>query len=138
MAAIDYIAEIGRDDGHPVGRRAALKQAYVAIRDYERTLLDRLLDGLSNVNDVKCWGILDPEKRQHRLPTVAITHDRFTSKHLAQKLADDAIFAWHGNYYALPLTERLGVEPEGMLRIGLVHYNTEEEIDRLLKVLQKL
>ncbi len=93
------------------------------------------LTGLAKVAGVKCWGIVDSQNRQHRLPTVAITQDQLTSKQLAQKLADDAIFTWHGNYYALPLTERLGVEPEGMLRIGLVHYNTAAEIDRLLEVL---
>ncbi len=136
LAAIDYIADIGRDDGQPVGRRDALTQAYAEIRRYERVLLDRLLDGLAAIPGVKCWGITDSQQRQQRFPTVAITHEQFTSKQLAQKLADEAIFTWHGNYYALPLTESLGVEPEGMLRIGLVHYNTAGEIDRLLEVLR--
>ncbi len=134
-AAIDYIADIGREQGRPAARREALTQAYQSIRQYERSLLDRLLNGLANIGGIKVWGIVDPQQRQHRFPTVAITHDLFTSKQLAQKLADQAIFTWHGNYYALPLTEQLGVEPEGMLRIGLVHYNTATEVDRLLQVL---
>lgn len=138
MAAIDYLADIGRNAGQPADRREALRAAYREIRAYERGLLDQLLDGLVKINGVKCWGIVDREERQDRLPTVAITHQRLTSKQLAQALASEAIFAWHGNYYALPLTERLGVEPEGMLRIGAVHYNTPEEIDRLLDVLRSL
>ncbi len=132
MAAIDYLADLGRNDGQPTGRRQALTRAYQSIRAYEQTLLDHLLDGLAEIDGVKCWGITDRGKRRERLPTVAITHERFTSKQLAEKLAAEAIFTWHGNYYALPLTQRLGVEPEGMLRIGLVHYNTTAEIDRLI------
>jgi cysteine desulfurase family protein (TIGR01976 family) len=136
MAAIDYIADIGRDGGVPTDRREALTKAYAEIRRYERMLLDHLLDGLMAIDGVKCWGILDPSQREQRFPTVAITHQQFTSKQLAQQLASQAIFTWHGNYYALPLTEQLGVEPEGMLRIGLVHYNTAAEVDRLLAVLR--
>jgi selenocysteine lyase/cysteine desulfurase len=54
---------------------------------------------------------------------------------MAEELAAHGIFVWHGNFYALPLTERLGVEPDGMVRLGLVHYNTASEIDRLVSVL---
>ena len=57
---------------------------------------------------------------------------------MAETLGRRGIFAWHGNYYALPLTEALGLEPEGMLRIGLLHYNTKDEIDRLLEALSDL
>jgi selenocysteine lyase/cysteine desulfurase len=53
-------------------------------------------------------------------------------------LAQRGIFVWHGNYYALPLTEELGLEPGGMVRIGLLHYNTAEEVDRLLEALREL
>ena len=54
---------------------------------------------------------------------------------LASRLAEQGIFVWHGNFYALPLTEALGLEPDGLVRIGLLHYNTEEEVDRLLAAL---
>ena len=67
---------------------------------------------------------------------MSITHKRMDAKSLAKRLADDGIFVWHGNYYALPLTERLGVEPDGMVRIGMVHYNTPAEVDRLLSCLR--
>ena len=61
-----------------------------------------------------------------------------TAETLAKKLAAAGIFVWNGNYYALPLTERLDVEPDGMVRIGLAHYNTAEEVAKLLRVLREL
>ena len=132
QAAIDYIASIGRLDGTARSRRDALTEAFGMIRTYEMAILDELLDGLASHPDIKVWGITDQEERHRRFPTVSITHAKMTATELAQKLADAGIFVWHGNYYALPLTERLGVEPEGMVRIGLAHYNTNEEVQRLL------
>ena len=62
-----------------------------------------------------------------------------TPRRLAEYLGERGIFTWDGNYYALNLTERLGVELSGgMLRIGLAHYNTEEEVERLLAALREL
>jgi selenocysteine lyase/cysteine desulfurase len=73
-----------------------------------------------------------------RVPTVSITHSHLKPRQLAEHLDERGIFVWHGNYYALGLTETLGLEPEGMVRIGLVHYNTPEEIDRLMAALAEL
>jgi selenocysteine lyase/cysteine desulfurase len=70
------------------------------------------------------------------VPTVSFTHRRLTPKEIAERLANQGIFVWHGNYYALPLTEALGLEPDGMVRIGLLHYNTADEVDRLLAALR--
>lgn len=73
------------------------------------------------------------------MPTVAVRISGRTPRELAEFLADRGIFTWDGNYYALNLTERLGVESSGgMLRIGLAHYNTAEEVDRLLATLNEL
>lgn len=136
LEAIDYIADIGRlenDDSLP--RRQALQQAFVAIRTYERALLEQLLDGLEPLAEIKVWGVTDRQQLHDRFPTVSISHQAMTAKTLAEKLASRGIFVWHGNYYALPLTLRIGVEPEGMVRIGLVHYSTPAEVERLLQVL---
>jgi len=137
MAAIDYLADIGRAaSGDPsLSRRPALVSGFAAIREYERRLVDGLLDGLADLSPYTVWGITDPKKRHQRFPTVSITHERLAAESLATRLAEEGFFTWHGNYYALPLTERLGLEPEGMLRIGLVHYNTVDEVNRLLEVL---
>ena len=84
------------------------------------------------------YGIREPERFDSRVPTVAV---RVAGRHpraVAEFLAQQGIFVWDGNYYALSLSERLGVESTGgMVRIGLAHYNTAEEIDRLLEALER-
>lgn len=140
MAAIDYLADLGRavsGDGH-ANRRTALSAAFAAIREYETHLARQLLAGLAELPDVKVWGLTDPGRLAERLPTVSITHARISPAHLATELGKRGIFVWHGNYYALPLTERLGVEPDGMVRLGPVHYNTPTEIERLLRELRSI
>jgi cysteine desulfurase family protein (TIGR01976 family) len=139
LAAIEYLAELGRTAAPEApNRRAALEAAYTAIGEYERGLSGHLLRGLAQSPEVKIWGITDPDRLQERVPTVSFTHSRHTPLEVANYLAEQGIFVWHGNYYALPLTEALGLEPDGMVRVGLLHYNTAEEIDRLLDALTGL
>lgn len=134
LAAIDYLADIGRrlSRGTAAPRRASLAAAFAAIREYEDGLIWRLIDGLSGLPRVKVWGITDAARRAERLPTISLTHDRLSPKGVAGRLGEGGLFVWSGNYYALPLTEALGVEPAGMVRVGIVHYNTAGEVDRLL------
>jgi cysteine desulfurase family protein (TIGR01976 family) len=121
-------------------RRAAIISAFEAIHQYEHGLMSRLITGLHQIPNVKIYGITDPARFAERCPTLAIrvinqTADQ-TPLALATKLGDQGFFTWDGNYYALNLTERLDVEKSGgFLRIGLVHYNTMEEVDRLLAAL---
>ncbi len=139
MAAVDYLADLGRTlDADAPGRRAALSAAYDGITAYERGLAQTLLAGLAKLDDVKVWGIADPNRLDDRVPTVSITHRRLSPEKLATELAGRGVFVWHGNFYALPLTDALGLEPEGMVRIGLLHYNTDEEVRRLLTILGEL
>jgi len=139
LAAIDYLADLGREHGDAVtARRPALVAAFRTIEEHERGLAARLIEGLSAIRAVCVRGITDPARFDERVPTVAITHERRTPLEIAETLAGEGIFVWHGNYYALPLTEALGVEPEGMVRIGLLHYNTAEEVDRLLDALDRV
>jgi cysteine desulfurase family protein (TIGR01976 family) len=144
LAAVEYLADLGRAVNSinpppsplPVGemadRRRALAAAYAAIGDYERELCGHLLAGLSRISDIRVWGIADPARLHQRVATICLTHRRATAPQLAEQLGRRGIFTWHGNYYALNLSEGLGHEPSGMLRVGLVHYNTREEVDRLL------
>jgi cysteine desulfurase family protein (TIGR01976 family) len=136
-AAVDYLADIGRlvRPDETLDRRAALREAFRAIAAHERELVRQLLAGLAQLEDVKVWGITDLQRLDERLPTVSLTHAKMKPAELAVQLAGRGIFVWHGNYYALQLTEALGLEPDGMLRIGLVHYNTREEVDRLIGAL---
>lgn len=118
-------------------RRRHLLAAMSAIRDYERGLAEKLIKGLLEVPGLTFYGIREPERFDRRTPTVAVRIEGHTPRQLAEALGEQGIFTWDGNYYALNLTERLGVEQDGgMLRIGLVHYNTSAEIDRLLEVLR--
>ena len=138
-AAIDYLASLGRrHDAGAGNRRAALLAAFDAIQEYERGLATKLVSGLIELADVRVWGITDPARFEHRVPTVAFTHGRHTPEEIATYLGKRGIFVWHGNYYALAVTEALGVEPEGMVRVGLLHYNTAGEVDRLLEALREL
>jgi len=137
LAAIDYLADLGREfAGVPLPpRRDALAVAYGAIRTHEDQLAKRLLAGLSDLEPIRVWGITDPDRIAERVPTFSITSSRETPAELASRLGDHGVFVWNGHYYALELSEALGREPDGMVRIGLVHYNTADEVDRLLELL---
>jgi cysteine desulfurase family protein (TIGR01976 family) len=139
LAAIEYLAALGRRcEPGAENRRAALSAAYAAIGRYETQLCRQLLAGLARLPDVKVWGITDAARLDGRVPTVSITHARHSPVEMADRLAARGIFAWHGNFYALELTELLGLEPEGLLRLGLLHYNTSQEVERLLEALAEL
>lgn len=117
-------------------RRAALLAAMTAIQQYERELSKKLISGLLAIPGVKVYGITEPEKFNWRTPTVAITIDGKKPAEIAKILGEKGIFTWHGNFYAMELTEKLGVEKSGgLLRIGLAHYNTGEEINQLLQAI---
>jgi len=138
-ACVEYLADLGRSVASCSGRRQALMSAYDAIQAYERKLIQHMLRGLKEIPGLRLYGISDPGRLESRCPTFAVRIDGHTPLELASKLGDRGIFTWDGNYYALNLTERLGVEQSGgFLRIGLVHYNTEEEVDRLLDRLRSV
>jgi cysteine desulfurase family protein (TIGR01976 family) len=141
LAAIDYLATLGRHHRPELGdssRRQALVSAFETIRTHERELARRLIDGLGQLPGVRVWGINEPDRFEERVSTVSITHERHSPREMATHLGRHGICTWYGNYYALALTEALGLEPEGMLRIGLLHYNTAEEVDRLCSRLTAL
>jgi selenocysteine lyase/cysteine desulfurase len=98
-----------------------------------------MIKGLIEIPSLRFFGISDPSRFADRVPTVAIRLPNHTPLEIATFLGDRGIFTWDGNYYALNLTERLGVEKDGgFLRIGIVHYNSGEEIDRVLATLTEL
>jgi selenocysteine lyase/cysteine desulfurase len=133
-AAVDYLAELGRrHDATANDRRSALLAAYRVTHQHEMSLLGRLVEGLLTVPKLSLFGISDPNRFDERCSTLSIRIGDHHPTEIAKFLGDRGIFTWDGNYYALNLTERLGVEKSGgLLRIGLVHYNTVDEVDRLL------
>jgi cysteine desulfurase family protein (TIGR01976 family) len=148
-AAIDYLAELGRNNGSYLedtlnlddyeGRRKELKQAMNAIVAYERPLFAYMMAEVQKIPGITVYGITNPEEFDQRCPTLAFTRAGFTPAEIATYLGDQGIFVWDGNYYALAVTERLGLEESGgMVRVGLAHYNTKEEVDRLITALREM
>jgi cysteine desulfurase family protein (TIGR01976 family) len=137
--AVEYLAELGRHCQPEVKtRREALAAAYGATVAYEKTLISRLIEGLRVIPNVRIYGITDPAQFDQRCSTLSLRIGNHHPTAIATFLGERGIFTWDGNYYALNLTERLGVEAHGgLLRLGLVHYNTMEEVERLLSALRE-
>lgn len=138
-AAVEYIAGVGRQcDPDAKTRREMLAAAYRTTVAYERQLISRLIEGLQAIPSVHVYGITNPMRFEERCSTLSLRFGDHAPSAIAKFLAERGIFTWDGNYYALNLTERLQVEHKGgMLRIGLVQYNTVEEVDRLLAALRE-
>jgi cysteine desulfurase family protein (TIGR01976 family) len=136
-ACVDYLADLGRRaDSSAKNRRAAIEAAFVTIQDHERALMDTLIAGVLAIPGVKLYGISDPKHFDQRCPTIVLRIKGHTPLELATKRG---FFTWDGNYYAINLTDRLDVEKDGgFLRIGLAHYNTAEEVGRLLTALREI
>ena len=139
-ACVEYLADLGRHSNPSVsGRRDAVLAAFEAIHKHERGMMEALIRGLLRIPGLRLYGITDPKRFDHRCPTLAIRVQGHTPLQLATKLGERGFFTWDGNYYALNLTERLDVEKDGgFLRIGLAHYNTMEEVERLLAALREI
>lgn len=136
LAAIEYIASLAGADGD---RRSRIVASMTAVGAHERTLSKRFLDGVVTLPGVRVWGITDQARLEERTPTFAITSDRRSPREMAERLGDAGILAWDGHFYAQALIERLGLAPTGgVLRLGFVHYNTLEEVDRTLDELETI
>jgi cysteine desulfurase family protein (TIGR01976 family) len=139
-ACIDYWEELGRRAKPEVAtRRAAILAAHEAIHQHEQKMTEKIIAGLLAIPGLKLYGISDPRRFEHRCATFAVRIEGHTPLELATKLGERGFFTWDGNYYALNLTEQLDVERlGGFLRIGLAHYNTMEEVERLLAALREI
>lgn len=145
LAAVDYLAGLGvlnpgdaADRGTPPTRRQRLYAALSAVRDYDRQLTAALLSELEGIPQLTIHGITDPQHLDWRVPTISFTIAGHHPAAIAAALGQAGIFVWHGNYYALAVTERLGVEDKGgMVRVGAVHYNTLAEIRRFGETLRR-
>jgi cysteine desulfurase family protein (TIGR01976 family) len=141
LAAIGYLEDVGRMAGAPASatRRERLVAAMRAIGEVESGLFRRLHDGLAAIPGVTLYGIQDPAAFDRRTPTAAFTVAGLPAGDVARRLGDEGIAVWDGNFYALGLVERLGLQASGgLVRVGLTHYNTAAEVDRLLAVLRRL
>jgi cysteine desulfurase family protein (TIGR01976 family) len=139
VAAVEYLADVGRSAGDVARdstRRAAVVAAFDAIREHERGLSLRFLDGLGSVPDVRLWGIAAPERVDERTPTFAIRLGDLPPEKVAAEMGSRGIHVWDGHYYAITIMERLGLlETGGAVRVGFCHYHTPEEVDRVVETL---
>jgi len=139
-ACVDYWEEMGRRAKPAVTtRRAAILAAHEAIHGHERAMMEKMIAGLLAIPGLKLYGITDPRRFENRCATIVVRIEGHTPLELASKLGERGFFTWDGNYYALNLTEQLDIERlGGFLRIGLVHYNTMEEVEGLLGALREI
>ncbi|MGA9471916.1 MAG: cysteine desulfurase-like protein [Terriglobales bacterium] len=140
-ACVEYWEELGQRAAASsnMNRREAIVAAHSAIHLHERALMEKMIAGLMMIPGLKLYGISDPKRLDHRCGTFAVRVDGYTPLELAAKLGERGLFTWDGNYYALNVTEQLDLERTGgFLRIGIVHYNTAEEVERLLSTLREI
>jgi cysteine desulfurase family protein (TIGR01976 family) len=139
VAAIEYLADLGRDGGGGVSRRAAIEAAFAAVHAHERALALRFLAGILEIPAVRLYGIADPARVDERTATFAV---RVGDRHpldTAGALAERGIFVWDGHYYAIEVFDRLGLlDTGGAVRIGFCHYHSAAEVDRVLEALRDL
>ena len=134
-AAVDYLASLGSG----ADRRAQLDSAMARIQAHEAALARRFLEGATTVPGLRVFGITDIERLDERAPTFAVSLAGHTPQATAEALGAEGIFVWHGHYYAIAVMERLGLlDKGGLVRIGFVHYNTADEVDRVLGALRRL
>ncbi|MFN9717966.1 MAG: cysteine desulfurase-like protein [Planctomycetota bacterium] len=143
-AAVDYLASLDvwsspseSTEHSDQSRSARLDRVFQRITDYERTLSDAFLRGLGEVSGVKIWGITDRSRLHERVPTLSFTFADIQPRDVTEWLADRGLYVWNGNHYALPFTETAGLEPGGTIRAGALHYNTVEEVNRLVYTLRE-
>jgi len=136
-AAVRYLADLSDPDSNE-SLRESLANSFAMIETYEDHLEKQFLSGIADRPAFKLWGVSSLDRLKERVPTFSITHERLSTKYLCEELAKVGIFTWAGNHYALPFTEAMGLEPDGTLRIGLLHYNTKSQVDRLFEELDRI
>lgn len=135
LGALEYFESLGAGET----RRQRLAAAMTAIKEYEQTLSRALIEGLSSINGLHIWGITDLGQLDRRVPTVSFTLDGWHPRAVAAELDKHGIYVWDGNYYALAVMDRLGLEDKGgMVRVGAAHYNTLDEVAKLVETVRAL
>jgi len=137
-ATVAYFEELGQMGSLSDDRRTRIVTAYKMSRDYEEPLTNTLIDGLSQITGVSIYGITNPNRVNHRVPTVSIRVKNVSPSDMASALASKSIHVWHGHNYAYEPARALGLPlNEGVLRIGFAHYNTIDDVTSILHEIQK-
>ncbi|MGI9221086.1 MAG: cysteine desulfurase-like protein [Woeseiaceae bacterium] len=135
-AAVDYFAGIGAALGDNNSRRGNLAAAFDAMFEYEKSLTAQLIDGLQNIRGITVQGVTDPQALDRRVPTVSFTHDQHSPDSVARVLGKQNIFVWSGHNYGLEPARQLGLlDVGGVVRVGMVHYNSADEVDQTVQAI---
>jgi cysteine desulfurase family protein (TIGR01976 family) len=132
-AAVDYLASLAGEAAMP--RRRALASAYHALHDRGTALFEMLWHGLGSIAGVRCFGL---PPGANRSPTLSFRVDGVASDEVAGALAERGLFVSHGDFYAATVIERLGVGPDGVVRVGCSIYTTRDEIERTVSAVREL
>lgn len=137
-ATVVYFEDLGRMRTASDDRRTRISTAYQMSRDYEEPLTNTLIDGLAHIPGVSIYGITNPNRVKHRVPTVSIRHTSVKPTDIAHALAQAGIHVWHGHNYAYEPARALNLPlDEGVIRIGLAHYNTNDEVESIIDAVQE-
>ncbi len=135
MGAVDYVEELGRMAGAD-GRRDAVEAGFAAIAEQERVLTGRLMDYLVSRNSVRVIGRTSTAIGD-RVSTVSFTVGSESSKRIVDAVDAARIGIRHGDFYARRIVEEHGLTArDGVVRVSMVHYNTVDEVDRLIAALE--
>ncbi|MER9632323.1 cysteine desulfurase-like protein [Mesorhizobium sp. M0296] len=138
-AAVDYFAELGAAAGAQGSRRLKIAKAFEVSIAYENPLAQQLIDGLSDIAGLTIHGITDPKRINERVPTVSFTVEGIVPETIVRQMNAENIFLWSGHNYAWEIVHQLGIPAEqGVVRIGIAHYNTSVEIDETLESVHRV
>ena len=138
-ATVEYFEALGTQLGATGSARARIRAAFEASIAHETTLASALIEGLQRISGVRIAGITDPACYGSRVPTVSFVHDGRTPDEIARALAEQNIFVWSGHNYALEIVRALGIDEEqGVVRIGMAHYNTLDEVERIVRAVAQV
>ncbi|AZO47343.1 MAG: cysteine desulfurase-like protein [Mesorhizobium sp.] len=138
-AAVDYFADLGAAAGEGGARRQRIARAFEVSIAHENTLAQKLIDGLSGISGLAIHGITDPGRIGERVPTVSFTVEGIVPETIVRQMNAEGIFLWSGHNYAWEIVHQLGIPAgEGVVRIGIAHYNTADEIDETLESVRRV
>jgi cysteine desulfurase family protein (TIGR01976 family) len=148
LGAVEYLAWVGETFGGEgeawreagfTGQKLNVHKGLAAVRSYEFDLSRALIQAIESVPGTRIYGITDPQRVDQRVPTVSFRLDGKSPRAIAEALGNEGFYVWDGNYYALAVTDRLGIETSGgMVRVGAAHYNTVDEVARFGEALKKI
>lgn len=138
-ATVAYFEELGERLGATGSRRQKIAVAFASSIAYEAVLARRLIEGLLTIPGLTIHGITDPARIHERVPTVSFTMDGVAPDEIARALARDGIFVWSGHNYAWEIVHQLGIPADqGVVRIGIAHYNTVEEVEETVAAVTRV